>query len=361
MSNPSSDDPLAPIEVDGYDLLKIVRLLERSVWAHDDAAAAPTDPTGVNPKLRFASTVSLGFPGGAIRRIRPIAEKDDRPRMLLETAFFGLTGAVGAMPMHLSSVLIESGDVDREPLRRLLELLDHRAVSLFVRGAERAMLLWRLERSALGDQGRLDPFSEALEGLVGQLGQSSRSNLSISRWATLYHAGHFGCVRRPPASLAAMLSEATGFEVAIVEHVGHWRSVPSDGRSAVGRPSSVNKESDPYNSRLGQSVCIGARVWTCQDLFRVRIGPVDYATFRRLQPGGDLHRQLSELVRLYVGPALNFEFQVLLPPDEVPRCRLSAGGDGVRLRWSTWLSTREFKAPVDDARFRGAQLDQFVR
>lgn len=347
----------APDESASADLLALVHRMERALWAAEESPAGRVDAFGVHDRLRFAAAVGLAFPPTASRLADGALRNSVSEPHRIEALFFGLTGPMGVLPTHISSMLAGSHAVDSTPLQKLLEILDHRAISLFVRASQRSMPLRGLERRVVGGVGDNDPLTEALEGLVGQLNHADGWPLSLSRWATVFYAGHFACSRRPPSSLAAMLREATGFETRVIESVGGWRRLPPGARSAFGRPeSSKHAGPDPSNSRLGGSVCLGSRVWTCQETFRLRIGPVDYPTFCRMQPSEDLHTQLSELVALYVGSSLKFEFQVILPPDEVPRCALSAGPKGVRLRRSAWLTSRGFDEVVDDAVFAGGSI-----
>ena len=64
---------------------------------------------------------------------------------------------------------------------------------------------------------------------------------------------------------------------------------------------------------------LGARVWDVQSKFRIRVGPLDYATFRDFLPGSKGLRRMHDLVRLYVGQQLDFETQLVLKRDEVPQ------------------------------------------
>jgi type VI secretion system protein ImpH len=63
-------------------------------------------------------------------------------------------------------------------------------------------------------------------------------------------------------------------------------------------------------------------------------------------------RQLCQLTRAYVGPEFDFDVQLVLRPDAVPRCQLgSTAAQKVQLAWNTWSRAREFTYAVDDAVF----------
>ena len=123
-----------------------------------------------------------------------------------------------------------------------------------------------------------------------------------------------------------------------------WPSKTGPSLPAPGRPGRY--------TALGSEAVIGQRVWDVESKFRVRLGPLGYAEFRRLLPDGDMLRPVREMVRLYAGPHLEFDVQLVLNRREVPRCRL--GGDSAsasRLGWNTWVRHGEFAADVDDAVF----------
>ena len=106
------------------------------------------------------------------------------------------------------------------------------------------------------------------------------------------------------------------------------------------------------NTQLGSSVVVGERVWDVEGKFRVRVGPLGYAGFRRLMPSGDALRPLCQMIRTYAGPQFDFDVQVVLKAAEVPWCRLGGdGGDPSRLGWNTWILSANVDHDVSDAVF----------
>jgi type VI secretion system protein ImpH len=87
----------------------------------------------------------------------------------------------------------------------------------------------------------------------------------------------------------------------------------------------------------------------------VRIGPVDYASFRRLMPGGECLQPTCQLVRSYVGCEYLFDIQVVLKANEIPPCKLGHPDPqrgGASLGWNTWLCSRTPNEDREDAVFR---------
>ncbi len=160
-------------------------------------------------------------------------------------------------------------------------------------------------------------------------------------------AGHFAHWPRSALALEGVLNEYFQIPAAVKQFQGEWLYLAVEDRSAL--PSASDKG---QYTRLGSEAVVGQRVWDVESKFRIRLGPLSYAEFRRLLPDGDMLRPVREMVRLYVGLHLEFDVQLVLKRREVPPCRL--GGDpagGARLGWNTWVRHGEFPADVDDAIF----------
>jgi type VI secretion system protein ImpH len=100
-----------------------------------------------------------------------------------------------------------------------------------------------------------------------------------------------------------------------------------------------------------------------QSKIRVRLGPLDYTEFVEFLPDRTAASQrkaiflLMHLVRLYAGPELDFDVQLLLKADGVPLCRLvESEGIGPRLGWNTWLCSLPRSANAEDAVFEGEEV-----
>ena len=61
---------------------------------------------------------------------------------------------------------------------------------------------------------------------------------------------------------------------------------------------------------------------------------------------------VAHLVRLYVGPETDVEFQLVLRAEDVPACQLGeAGGFGARLGWNTWSRSQALRRDASEAVF----------
>ena len=55
------------------------------------------------------------------------------------------------------------------------------------------------------------------------------------------------------------------------------------------------------NNALGRTSVLGTRTWNPQGRFDLILGPLSFAEFQKLLPGGLANRRLSALVHFYAG------------------------------------------------------------
>ena len=89
----------------------------------------------------------------------------------------------------------------------------------------------------------------------------------------------------------------------------------------------------------------------------MELGPLEFEQFNRLLPSGQAYPTLVQLTKLFAGPELDFDVQLLLRSDEVPATRLeSTESYAPRLGWTTWLKTKQFDRHADEVRFSGSTM-----
>jgi type VI secretion system protein ImpH len=304
--------------------------------------------------VRFRALPSLGFPAGAINQIRPpqpgdpATDGDREPPPELSVAFLSLFGSGGVLPHHYTSLLIRRIRDKDFALRDFLDLFNHRLVSLFYRAWEKYRLPFLYERSRFAGEGRdTDPCTRALYCLVGLGTPGLRGRLEVDDEAFLYYGGHFAHFPRSATALGQILEDYFATPIVVQQVQGQWLYLDREDQSRMPGAS----DGAGRNNRLGLDTVVGARVWDVQSKFRLRVGPLSYAEFRGLIPNGHALRPLCQMTRTYVGPELDFDVQPVLKPDEVPWCRLEAGGDGPLLGWNTWMRNRPFTREVTGPTF----------
>jgi len=308
-----------------FDFYAALRQIE---CAHVDKPRIGQAARPVDEAIRFGQQASLAFEPAMLARLN----SGDAPRApLLLLNFFGLLGANGPLPIHLTEYIRDRQRNMNDPtLARFCDVFHHRMISLFYRA-------WASAQPAVSlDRPQADRFSVYVASLIGLGMPSLQQRDAAPDIAKQHYAGRLAPHTRNAEGLAAMLSDFFQAPVKVQEFVGHWMSLPADGVSRL--------RSGPDAERLGVSTVLGKKVWNAQHKFRLLIGPLDMDQVRRLLPGQDSMQRLIAWVRQYAGLALDWDVNLIVKKEHLPGTRL---GHDTKLGWSSWLSS---KTPTRDDR-----------
>ena len=310
-----------------FDFFAAVRLLEN---AHPGLPRIGTSLRLRDDPIRFAQSPSLSFAPAALARFKP-AEGVTPPT--LHQRFFGLFGANGPLPLHLTEYARERArrmPSDRA-LVRFLDMFHHRLLSLLYRA-------WAEASPAVSmDRPDNDPFSRWVGSVAGYGQPTLLGRDSVPDGARLAASGILGRAVHGAEGLERILNDFFRVPVRVHQWQPHWMRLPDDAHSRIGlRNAPV---------ALGQNAVIGAKVWDCQTRFRVEIGPLTLEQYKRFLPGGESLKRLHDWVLNYIGYELSCEMHLVLKKEEVPAVRLGAAG---ALGWTSWIGTRHVDAPAGD-------------
>ena len=315
-------DPVAlDAELEGraarMDFFQVLRLIEN---AHPQLPRIGTSARPRDDAVRFGQDPALVFHPTMLGRFTR-ADGDAKARLAVN--FFGLLGANGPMPVHLTEYvrdrLRHGGDAT---MLAFLDVFHHRMLALFYRARASAEPVISLDRED-GDR-----FSAFVGSLFGIGAPALRERDGIGDFAKLHFAGLLASRARPASNLVTILTAYFKLPVRLEQFVGHWMALPPEVRSRIGRGEEGN--------RLGQSLVMGKSVWDCQHKFRIVIGPLGYADYQRFMPGGESMGRLRDWVRTYAGLHLDWDVRLVLKKEQMPPLRL---GGATRMGWSTWLAS----------------------
>ncbi|WP_137937483.1 type VI secretion system baseplate subunit TssG [Chitinivorax sp. B] len=328
-------DPLSQLQdlvarPDHYEFYAALRLIEA---AYPDKPRIGQSLRPQDDAVRLGQPPTLAFEPASVANWQQ-TEVGPVPRLGVNV--MGLIGPNGPMPLHFSEYVRDRLRNANDPtLARFLDIFHHRMLSLFYRAWANAQPTVSLDRP--GD----DRFAGYMATTIGLGSKSLRQRDAVPDWAKLHYAGRLAPHTRNAEGLSAILSDFFKVSVTVEQFVGHWMTLPDDGRCHLrGRFG---------GQALGQTTVIGKKVWNCQHKFRIRIGPVGYEDFQRLLPGGDSMQRLADWVRNYVGDAFEWDVNVVLKRDEVPRLKLSKTS---RLGWNTWISSRKPDRDASDLKLK---------
>ena len=273
-----------------FDFFQAVRLLER--WpreaAEPQAAAAAASRVGQRPprrsrrSVRFRALPSLSFPAGASARSAP--RRNRPPTSAAAAAGDGrhLPGADRA-ERRPAPALHRAGD-RADPRRRTTRCATSSTCSTT---ACLAVL------SGLGEV----PLSARLRAVAARARPARRTCYAVPvlpgrPWARAGLRGRLDVRRRgaallrrplrplPPLGRGAGAVVADYFElpVDVRQFQGQWLYLSRGGPGSL----PVARLAARAEQRAGRRLVVGERVWDVQSKFRVRLGPLGYAQFRRL-------------------------------------------------------------------------------
>ena len=306
-----------------FDFFQALRWIE---CAHPDLPRLGSAARPAQEPVRLAQSPSLVFAPSTLNAFKPAA--GNRPARL-EVLFFGLFGPQGPLPIHLTEYTRERlYNHDDPTFARFADLFHHRLLALFYRA-------WASAEPAVHfDRPEADRFGTFLGSMFGLGAPALRKRDAAPDLAKLHYAGLLSCQPRHAEGLAVLLADFFSLPVRIVQFVGHWLQLDVRERTRLGDPRAP--------ALLGRGAVIGERVWDYQHKFRIVIGPLDYADYQRLLPGGDSLSRLVALVRNYIDDGLRWDLQLVLKKDQIPAPELGRSG---RLGWTAWSGRDQ---PHDD-------------
>ncbi|WP_295990002.1 type VI secretion system baseplate subunit TssG [Rugamonas sp.] len=335
MRDPVAVELLLEAKAARMDFFQVLRLIEnaRPDLPRIGASLRPRDDA-----VRFGQDPALIFHPTMLGRFTR-ADGDARARLAVN--FFGLLGANGPMPLHITEYvrdrLRQGGDAT---MLAFLDVFHHRMLALFYRARASAEPVISLDRADA------DRFSNFVGSMFGIGAPALRERDEIGDFAKLHFAGLLANKARPASGLVTILREYFKLPVRLEQFVGHWMRLPAEIQSRLGRADEGN--------RLGSSLLLGRSVWDCQHKFRIVIGPLDYADYQRFLPGGDSMARLRAWVRNYVGLTLDWDVRLVLKKEQLPPLRLDGS---TRMGWSSWLSSTAPARDPDQLLIHPAGLD----
>jgi type VI secretion system ImpH/TssG family protein len=279
--------------------------------------------------LAHAST--LEFPGPTVEAIE--VGVTSPPRMRVRSLFLGLTGPMGALPLHLTEFAHYERKYSRsQPFGRFLDLLTDRMLQFFFRA-------WAdSQPCAQADRADDDRYASYLLSLTGLTGDTRAAAFPLA--ARLHYTGLL-VTRRNPAAIQDFLSHLLGTQVAIREFVPRWRTISPGDRSRIGADGCFN--------RLGRGTVLGARTRAIDDSVAIVIRAKDFHDFQRRLPTQEEFAIAREALDAIVPGHLEWELELDIDERHAPPAAI---GRTSRLGWTSWLSPAHRPIRRRDVRLR---------
>jgi type VI secretion system protein ImpH len=278
--------------------------------------------------VRLGQVPTLDFAPGMFVE----AKRREDGRLWLGGVFFGLFGANGPLPLHLTEYAHDRRHNFRDfTLAGFADVFHHRMLCLFYRGWADA------QPTVHSDRPVSDRFRAYVGALTGVGQRTLRDRDAMPDAVKLHYAGLLSPQTRNPEGLKVLLGDFFGEQVRIQEFRPEWMRLADEDRLKLG----VSARS----ATLGVSATLGESVWGAQSRFRVALGAMPFAAFERFLPGAPALEQLCAIVRNYVGYEFEWDLQLILNRTQVPGMRL---GQGSRLGFTSWLGAMRRSRDADD-------------
>ena len=277
-------------------------------------------------KVRFGQEPELAFPKSTIHSFE--AQTADAPAKL-KNLFFGLYGAHGPLPLHLTEYARGRKSNHRDTtLVAFTDMLMHRLMELLYRAWVRG------QPAPAFDRGENTELENKIGALAGYMGENMRDRDAMPDLAKRHFAGLLSAAPKNAEGLVSILKGFFAAEVRIEEFVGDWLMLEPDDRWQLGGLGG-----------LGQTTCIGERVWSHSAKFRLRIGPLSLEDYKRFLPGTPAQIRLRAIVRNYVGDQLDWDVNLVLHGKDVPQAQLGAT---TQLGLTSWIGSEDHPDEVAD-------------
>ncbi|MBN1106462.1 MAG: type VI secretion system baseplate subunit TssG [Deltaproteobacteria bacterium] len=313
-----------------YSFIQAIRLLRYSLSV---ARGGRLDEETLARIVRVRPELSLGFPETDLTGIQQLP--GDSPRFFITATFLGLYGVSSPLPTFYTEDLLDEASQDMTVVRDFLDIINAPFYPLFFR-------CWSKYRQALKVIEEEDPaYLERLFCLTGFGTEKLRDGISRPL-GLLRYIGLFTQCPRSALSLKSLLSDALDTErLDIIQCVPRRAVIPEDQRCVLGVSGAV----------LGEECYVGLQVEDRMGAFRVRVGPVETDTFRRLFPDTKDFSLLLRLIHAYLDQPLEWDLEVAVLSTEV-RTVCLGGPHWCRLGWESWVFSGEPPEGEAEVRFQ---------
>ena len=274
----------------------------------------------------LAQVPTLTFPGPTLEKIEV-----RRGRPYAEGYWFGLTGPMGPLPLHLTEFAVYERRYGRQrPFGAFLDLVAGRMLQFFYRAWADSNPVASAERP------QDDRFARYVSALTGAP-EAVPDDAAFPSRARLHYAAVYAS-RRSASGIQEALSHLIGAKVKVLEFQPRWRDIEAEDTTRLGRGF----------ASLGRDTVAGGRVRGVMDAFRVQITVDSVQAYEDLLPDGRKFQIAAEALDAFAPTHLEWDIQLQLPAREIRSTRL----DGrMRMGWTTWLgSARQPEGVRSDTR-----------
>lgn len=321
-----------------YDFYQFVRLLESAHKSEKKLLYMKNSYVNMSfdskkEFIYFSTDSRCNFP------LSPVTDASYKLNVFkITVSFFGLTGVNGTLPFHYSEKLMRASHSGNHAMHDFFGIFNHKIISLLYETWKKNSCYVTFTSS---DKifNKSDVVGFALSNISGAYDKNIEKELFA------YYANYFSAPNRSALRLQNMLSQYFSLPIRILPLYGKWCYL-YDEKTVI----STNKITSNFNE-LGFTAILGNKQWTISNNFRIYVGPITYRIFMELKSNPNLLNKLIVLTRLYVNPELDFDVQIEIIGNDIPRCKLSNIKSTI-LGWNAWLINKTLTKNVNSVVMR---------
>lgn len=279
--------------------------------------------------VSFKSLPALDFPVSPLNEIQHLKNKKNTDQFIIEQSIMALAGQSGVLPDHVTELILQRLDQKDSSLSDFLDLFNNHLIHLFVNTWRKSHFYVNYELNS--EQIQHDTTLSLLLAITGQ-NQFALKQQQIPVESLIYYSGLLSKNIRSAEGLQLILQDYFNLPITIASFVGKWIDVEQSQQTKVGKVRHYNQ--------LGVDTMIGKRIWHVQNYFEIIIGPLNYSSYERLLPNGDMLKALDSFAKFYCGLELQFSIRLLLHYNQVPLPQLR-NKTALRLGWNSWLKRED--------------------
>lgn len=299
-----------------YSFIQTCRLL---LYLLDKESGITEIRDGEEPSrhIRIRPELTLAFPKSDVSDVEIFSEEKNLYR--ITATFLGLYGPSSPLPTFYTEDLLTEQAHDHSISRDFIDIFNSRIYKMFFECWEFSRLFYQLYEK------KDDKTLTRLFCLIGFEGEKIRELIENSE-SLLRYTGILNQLPRSAEGLRSLVAGNIGVNrVQVIQCVERVVPIPWKQRFSLGVGC----------SRLGEDSHIGESILDSSGKFSLKIGPVDYDTYKNLLPDTDNFRIVNQVVGVYLDQPLLWDMELLIKGEDTSIACLG-GNNWSRLGYDVW-------------------------
>ena len=288
--------------------------------------------------LRVRPLLSFEFPTSDIAEISRF-NIDDKSGYQITATFLGLYGASSPLPNFYTENLFRDQFEDNPLTRDFIDIFNNHLYQLYFK-------IWNTH--SLAYQIYEANNTNYLSYIYSLGGLDYIKHLIPEKFNMLRYVGIMGHMPRSALGLKVLLSNILEIpQIEIYQCCKKIISIPFEQRLLLGQSANL----------LGDNAHLGEQVASASDAFLVKIGPIDYAVYKKIVPGTNQFRLINQIIGFYINEPLTWDIEITINSQDLSGICLG-NPDWSGLGRNTWLFAQTKPASTYTVLFKSNTVNE---